>query len=271
MVTINGRRADAISVFDRGFAYGDGLFETALVLHGDAPLWAYHRARLRAGCARLGIAPDWSALEHDITALLAQAPRPGRAVLKVTVTRGVGGRGYRPPSAPVANRVVALLAAPAFDWTAAEDGVRLELAPEPLVTQPVLAGLKHLNRLEQVLAAMHAGGAERLLLDQAGHLVEATSSNLFMLLDGELVTPDLRRCGVAGVMRRLIIEQLAPGLGLITRIRDLPLDTLYRAEEVFVTNSLFGVRPVRAVGCHRKPIGSITRALQGALEVLYHA
>ncbi len=221
---------------DRGAAYGDGLFETVLVRDGRPRLWDEHLARLARGCHVLGLPLP---AEHRLAAPLAEAP-PGLAVLKLMLTRGSGGRGYRAPATPE----------PRLRWQLApftpavarwQEGVRVRHCALRLGIQPRLAGLKHLNRLENVLARAEWDDdevAEGLLCDSDGRLVEATAMNLFWRRAGLLETPRLDRCGVAGTLREALIERLE------VREVDILPEALEAAEAVWLGNSVQGVWPV---------------------------
>jgi len=223
------------------------LFETIAVVDGQPCLWDRHLARLHAGCARLGMPPP---PENQLVAeALSLSQGIDRAVLKLILTRGEGGRGYRPPRPAHPRRILRLTPWPDHPegWRSA--GVRVRYCQTRLGHQPLLAGLKHLNRLEQVLARSEwseTDVAEGLMLDIDGRVVEGTQTNLFALLDGRLVTPPLERCGVAGVVRRLVLES-ARALGL--RVVEEVLDParLATAEASFLTSSLVGIWPVREV------------------------
>lgn len=227
---------DAVPFDDRGFAYGDGLFETVLVRDGRPLLWEAHLARLAWGCERLAIpCPARASLD----ALPAQAG-PGLKVLKLVVTRGSGGRGYLPPESPE----------PRLRWRAVpfaprearwRDGVRVRLCELQLGHQPRLAGLKHLNRLENVLARQEwhdEAIAEGLLCDGEGRLVEATAMNLFWLRDGRLETPRLDQCGVAGTLRAALLH--AQPIDEVSR----GIDVLDEVQALWLGNSVQGVWPV---------------------------
>jgi 4-amino-4-deoxychorismate lyase len=255
-VSVDFRDAGVISAADRGFTYGDGLFETLRVVGGAAPLWARHAARLAAGCERLRMpGPDAEAVHAELMRLCAGLDD---AVVRITYSRGVGERGYAMPSAPRPTLVVA--ASPlALAPEASRDGIAVRLCDTRLAIQPALAGLKHLNRLEQVLARAEWSDttvAEGLLCDMDGTLVCATAANLFAVARGELVTPPVDRCGVAGVARA---EILASHHVSVSRIS---LSQLLDADEVFLTSAVRGILPVRAFGARRWQPGPITRALQ---------
>lgn len=242
---VDGVPAVGVPVTDRGLQYGDGLFETIAVVDGAPCLWDRHLARLRAGCARLAIPPPSEAqLLDDVRCLTADVDR---AVVKLIVTRGDAGRGYRPPAAPRPRRIAALTPWPGYpgDWTSA--GVRVRYCATRLGRQPQLAGLKHLNRLEQVLARAEwddPAVAEGLMLDLEGCVVEGTQANLFAWRDGRLLTPVLDQCGVAGVVRGLTLDA-ARDLGIEVVERSLIPEDLARADALFLTGSLAGLWPIR--------------------------
>jgi len=248
--------ADRVSVTDRGFTYGDGLFETLRVADGQVPLWPRHEARLRQGCARLRIPPP------DTDAILAEIGRLSRGladgVARVTLSRGEGARGYAPPASPRPTLVVTVaplaLQAPPYD-----DGMAVRLCDTRLATQPLLAGMKHLNRLEQVLARAEWDDptvGEGLMLDMEDNVVCATAANLFAVFAGQLVTPPVDACGVAGVARAEILA-----VRDVTQARMNPA-RLAEADEVFLTSAVRGILPVRVFATRSWQPGPVTRALQ---------
>ncbi|MEI7051234.1 aminodeoxychorismate lyase [Pseudomonas fluorescens] len=267
---VDGQPADALSLKDRGLAYGDGLFETIAVHGGQPVLLDRHLTRLAEGCSRLAIAGD---IERVRSELLAYAAAMGEGVLKLILTRGDGLRGYAPDPAAQGRRILQGSPPAAYPAVHGEQGVRLFPCVTRLSNQPLLAGLKHLNRLEQVLARAewHDGEhAEGLMLDQAGRVIEGVFSNLFLVRDGVLITPDLKRCGVAGVMRAEILFQ-AESLAIPIQITDISLEQLQWADEVFMCNSVYGVWPVRAYAALSWPVGPLTRKLQTIARALLDA
>lgn len=255
---VNGAPGHTLAALDRGLAYGDGLFETIRLVQGRSPLWPRHMQRLRDGAARLRLpAPDVLQLESEAAAV---SQGMEHAVVRITVTRGVGERGYAPPASPMPTRVVAAFDAPPMAGPAYRDGIRVRWCETRLAAQPRLAGIKHLNRLEQVLARAEWNDpeiAEGLLLDAAGRVVCATMANLFAVIDGMLVTPALERCGVAGVARAEVLATRPDA-----QVRDVRLDELLAASELFLTSSVRGILPVQAVGDKVFHPGPVTRALQ---------
>lgn len=267
MAIVNGEYTDTISCADRGLHYGDGLFETLAVHDGQPLCWSLHLERLRDGCSRLAIpAPDAQQLYRQALQSVQDLPL---GVLKIIVTRGSGGRGYRPPKDPVPSHILSVHAWPDYPATWAEQGIRARFCSVRLAVNPLLAGIKHLNRLEQVLARMEWDDpeiAEGIMLDAADHVIEGTATNLFACRTGVLYTPRLDGCGVAGVMRALVL-QAAATLGIPTREAPLERSAVVEADELFVCNSLAGIWPIIQLDerYYNSP-GSVTRRLQGFLR-----
>lgn len=237
---VGGRPGRAIDPRDRGLHYGDGLFETMRVVRRAVRLLDFHLERLQGGCERLMIdAPGATQLRREVERCAATRQS---GVLKLIVTRGVGERGYRPSGRERCTRIM-LLGPPPAAGVAAVPAVRLRICTTRLGTNPRLAGLKTLNRLEQVLARSEWSDAkvgEGLMLDHADHVVCGTMSNVFLRRGDLLMTPLLDRCGVAGVMRRWVLGE-AGALGLRTIERRVRLADLGMADEIFVTNAVRGV------------------------------
>jgi 4-amino-4-deoxychorismate lyase len=258
---VDGVASDALALTSRGLAYGDGLFETIAVNAGRALLRQRHLQRLADGCARLRLNADLPLVAAEID---AYAHLMGEGVLKLILARGDSQRGYAPnPHAP-ARRILQAGPSPAYPAGNAEQGVALFDCTTRLAEQPLLAGLKHLNRLEQVLARAEWSDpafAEGLMLDVSGRIIEGVYSNLFLVRDGELLTADLSRCGVAGTMRAELLAQ-AKALGITVRVMELWPQQLAEADEVFVCNSVYGVWPVLSHAALNWSAGPLTRKLQ---------
>lgn len=249
MVLVDGDDAGLVPASDRGLAYGDGLFETVALIDGVARHWDRHLARLSQGAKRLGMeAPEPACWAGDIDRLTL-THGSARAVLKLMLTRGSGGRGYAPPPDARPRRISQLLPWPQWPLSWATEGLRLSLCATRLAQNPVLAGLKHLNRLEQVLAArevvMH-GTDDGFMLSMDGRLIETTRANVFLVFGNQLVTPRLTDCGISGVMRDVLMDHL-PNAGLQLQEGDIELEDLARCDEIFLTNALIGVWPVAAI------------------------
>ena len=271
MITMmcNGQLVDNKQLLDRGLHYGDGLFETMAVRNGTLPLWDRHWRRFQQGCRRLHMTPpDKSLLETEIGSL---AQGHERAVMKLLFTRGEGERGYRIPDQARPNRYLFLSAWPEYDVDPADSKVRLHVCETRLGSNPVLAGIKHLNRLEQVLARSEWQDPqiqEGIMLDQRGNVIEGTMSNLFWVRGERIYTPELSHCGVAGIMRELVIEATQTRkLSLQTGL--WPLSEMMLAEEIFITNSLICVWPVRYINSKEYATGPITKRLQLHLSNLH--
>jgi 4-amino-4-deoxychorismate lyase len=245
-VWINGRRATLLDYRDRGLQYGDGIFETMRVQRRRVRLLDFHLERLHAGCERLKIAgPEPRRLRAELERI-ARGRNSG--VLKLIVTRGGGPRGYRPSGRERCTRIVSLFPQPRGGAQTAA-GVRVRVCATPLSTNPKLAGLKTLNRLDSVLARAEWHDAriwEGLMRDADGNWIGGTMSNLFLTRGLVLMTPLLDRCGTAGVMRRWVMS-MSRELRLRMVERRIGWDDLESAEEVFMTNALVGIQPVRSI------------------------
>ncbi|USE34369.1 aminodeoxychorismate lyase [Endozoicomonas sp. SCSIO W0465] len=260
-VWINGVPEGFLPVSDRGLAYGDGLFETVRVSSGKPTLADYHWRRLLRSCEQLGIVLDIERLLEEVDAFLFDN-QVGAAVLKVIITRGSGGRGYSPEDCLSPRRILSLHPLPSRSRDPGLHGARVKLCRMRL-GRSVLAGLKHLNRLEQVLASGEwRGGAydEGLLCDVEGNLIEGTMSNLFIVThDGGLVTPDLSFSGVAGVCRDFIIE-FARHRGIAVSEQRVSPDL--EGSEIFLCNSVNGVWPVIEYEGREWGVGSLTAQIR---------
>ena len=242
---VDGVEAGFLDPQDRGLHYGDGGFRTLRVADGIARWWDEQLAKLAADAARLDIpSPDAAIWQADLARL---GGRMADGVLKLLLTRGSGPRGYRPPAAPAPRRIVCY--DPTLPGTAngpqtwPGQGLTLRLCSLRLGAQPRLAGIKHLNRLENVLARAEWNSPEiheGLLLDEAGRLISGVMSNLFLWTGGRLLTPRLDRCGVAGVARGRLLR-LAAATGVPVQETELDLDDLLAADEVMLTNSVVGL------------------------------
>jgi 4-amino-4-deoxychorismate lyase len=267
---VDGQPADALALKNRGLAYGDGLFETIAVKAGRPVLLERHLQRLAGGCQRLAIIADLALVASEVDAFAAAM---GEGVLKLILTRGDSQRGYAADPVATARRILQASPAPQYPVAHGLEGVRLFPCVTRLSEQPLLAGLKHLNRLEQVLARAEWQGtefAEGLMLDMSGRIIEGVFSNLFLVKDGVLLTADLSRCGVAGVMRAELLARAAEA-GITVRVTELFLDDLRQADEVFVCNSVYGVWPIQAFTSLNWSPGPLTRKLQRIARALLDA
>lgn len=256
---INGESCASVALNERALAYGDGLFETIRYCNGRLLFEDLHLQRLARGCAHLQLDYDARALEREIELALQASVAPD-GILKIIISRGSGGRGYRPPR-QVASRILTLHPLPDHS-TPPEQGIKAFLCRQRLAVGGSLAGIKHLNRLEQVLAAGEWPDdrfSEGLMLDIDAYVTEGTRSNLFFVRNGRLHTPDLSRCGIDGIMRQVLLQRYGESAetGFYT------LTDLHMADEVFVSNSVIGVWPLLGLhadnDCIEWDIGPVAR------------
>ena len=259
---VNGDCREHIEISDRGFQYGDGLFETIAVTNGQPVFLDRHLDRLNAGCHRLDI-PFPGA---ELLALEARnlSQHSSKAVLKLIITRGSGGRGYRQPDAIQPTRVLSLYSFPDYPDTYKEQGITARFCDTRLGLNPGLAGIKHLNRLEQIMARAEWTNPdiqEGIMLDMNEHVIEGTMTNLFYVKNETLYTSSLMLAGVAGIIRGIIMA-MASEHGLSWIEHTFTKDELLSADEVFVCNSIVGIWPVKHIATTYFPVGVITRQLQ---------
>lgn len=263
---INGTPGNNISIHDRGLLYGDGVFRTLRMHEGKPQHWLRHYRKLHQDCAALNlVCPESELLSDELQHLSRELPY---AIAKIIITRGQGRRGYAPTPGTSPTRILSLTPAPDYPDHFCTQGIRLHICKLRLAHQPRLAGIKHLNRLENVLAAAEWSDsdiAEGVLLDIAGNVIEGTRSNLFMVRDGELLTPDLSLCGVAGVQRERVMEW-ATAQGLPCRVGQLGLEELLSANEIFLVNSVIGLWPVRELAGRIWHHHTIAKQVQDSLS-----
>jgi len=262
---VNGELSQRVSAADRGLHYGDGLFETIAVIDGQPRFWQGHMDRLAAGCERL----DLPVTPQAVLLREVQTVSAGRSncMVKILLSRGASNIGFRPKPVVEASRIVC-----SFPWPATEGqpeilGVTARICDLRLGIQPELAGINHLNRLEQVRAraewnddSIHEG----ILLDREDHVVSAIRSNIFLVCGGLILTPRLDRCGIRGVMRAAILAAFRERC----EQRRIGIDMLPEADEIFICNTLHGVYPVTRVDHWEYEIGPVTREVQGWLSEL---
>ena len=279
---VNGSHNLGLDALDRGLAYGDGVFETIALRQGQVQLWQGHCQRLTKGLLRLGLVPDAASAAALVSTLIAdvKAAYPGfeavDGVLKITLTRGVGGRGYAAPQVSQCTRIVTLAPWPSGREGLSTAGVNSRLCCHPWSVNAALAGLKHLNRLDQVMARnewqdpdIHEG----FMLDPEANIISGVMSNVFIEQQGCLLVPALDQCGIAGVMAQEV-RHIAEQAGINVKVGQINIAALLNADAVFMTNSLNGIWPVvnlRPSTCQTKthswPISDLTVTLQQSLAV----
>lgn len=268
MILINGESRNHVEISDRGFQYGDGLFETIEIRDKQAVFLGRHFERLESGCYRLHIPfPGVELLRREIDALCQHWPS-ARAVLKIMITRGSGGRGYRPPEPAHPTRVLSLHPYPDYPDSYSEQGIAARFCATRLGLNPVLAGIKHMNRLEQVIARTEWNDPdiqEGVMLDINDHIIEGTMTNLFYIKNKILYTAALTQTGVAGIMRGLIMKLAAD--------HDVPViehafgkDELLSADGALVCNSIIGIWPIKQIETTNFSIPPLTRNIQVWLQ-----
>lgn len=263
---VDGVPEQRLPVTDRGLSFGDGLFETLLVRDGRPCQWRRHWDRLDQGCRRLGLPPPREAVLTDEARELLRGVDSG--VLKVLVTRGVGGRGYAAPTDARPRRILLLFPAPDYPPEWQGRGVAVRICSTPATHNPALAGLKHLNRLDSVLARAEWSEteiAEGLMAGPEGDIVGGTMSNLFLWDGSRLLTPKVDRCGIAGTVRALTME-LAANRGIPCLEARLSLTDLLTGRGLFLTSSLLGVWPVRRLDRRAYDPGELPLQLIGAVR-----
>jgi 4-amino-4-deoxychorismate lyase len=246
LVLVNGISRDQIPVTDRGLHYGDGVFRTMRFTAGRIAWWSDHYAKLSGDAQALGLhCPEPGLLLSESTKVAQERD----CVVKVILTRGLGLRSYAPSGTFEPTRIVQGWPLPAYPASYATDGIKARWCSIKLGHQPRLAGVKHLNRLENVLARSEWTDpdiAEGLLLDQAGWVVSGVMSNILVVRGKTLFTPDLSLCGVAGVSRQRLMR-VAQQHGMTVRVNQMRPQDVYKADELGLCNSLIGVWRVRMI------------------------
>jgi 4-amino-4-deoxychorismate lyase len=272
LTLVNSQLQTQISVLDRGLAYGDGIFETMKVQNGEICLWQYHYERLIQGLQRLDIDLNANELLAHLKATLTHI-KSDSGVLKLVITRGEGSRGYGPSGTETATLVSQFSqidnAFEVRNQQYQQQGVHVHCCETVLAINPLIAGIKSLNQLSYVLASKERQALdleEGLLFSSDGHLIEATARNIFLVKDGALYTPCLEHCGVAGVMRRLIIERISLTCPLSVNEIAISKKELYAADEVFLSNSISHIWPVIQCSEQVWPRGAITESLQAGVD-----
>ncbi len=258
---VNGELVASISINDRGLNYGDGLFETIALVNHTPVFWQQHYQRLVKGGEVLGIGiPSENELRVNIQKLYENENIYDNYVVKIIITRGEGERGYRVQEDVSPNVVLQLSTYPAYKLEFWSSGVSLKLCDTQLAEQKLLAGIKHLNRLEQVLARREWGNEyqEGLMSDISANIIEGVMSNLFIVNEGVVITPLLSKAGVSGIMRGIILD-ICEEEGIPVRQDIVTLESLEKAQEIFLTNSLIGIWPVKNIEDNVYPMGNITK------------
>ena len=250
MFLINGIPQETLPASDRAIQFGDGCFTTARIAAGQVCLLDAHLQRLQMACEKLLIPfVAWAELQREMVEL---ARGNERGVLKVIISRGSGGRGYSAAGCLHPVRILSVSAYPAHYDRWREEGIALALSPVRLGRNPQLAGIKHLNRLEQVLIRSHleqTDADEALVLDSEGFVTECCAANLFWRQGKDVFTPRLDQAGVNGLMRQFCLQQLAHSGFRVVEVQAAET-ALNDVDEIVVCNALMPVVPVRQYGSH---------------------
>lgn len=238
---VNGIEQNQIHIENRGLAYGDGLFTTAKIINGKIQYLSSHVQRLVLGCEKLVLfAPN----KVELTEQLIQVAKPYKlAVLKVIITASNGGRGYARSIDPKSDIIIMVHDYPKHYEALAIKGITLGNSKQQIGINPMLSGLKHLNRLEQVLLRQELVNTKEddlVVTNINDEVIEATSANLFFWLNDKLCTPDVTNSGVNGLMRQTILQQYPD-----TLIKKVTLAELANSPAMFICNSVMGIMPVK--------------------------
>lgn len=258
---INGIETTQIAATDRGLAYGDGLFSTIKIEFGVPQLWDYHLKRLQLGANKLFFpAIDWQLLGEEVVSLAKTLEQQSNAIIKVIVTRGSGGRGYSASGCDSPQRILSVHAFPEHYQQWQVEGIKVIQCQQTLSLNPQLAGLKTLNRLEQVLIKHELeshNALEGIVCDNNGDVIEACSANVFIYLDKQWLTPKLNNAGVAGVKRQQLLDLAKQSdIEIIEAI--IKPEHFVAAEAACLTNALMGIVPITQYQSYCYPADSFS-------------
>ena len=245
---INGVTSEFIDVTDRGLSYGDGLFETLLYKDGMCQCWDMHLIRMKAGADKLNIAFPGAPCFLDDVSRLVKSAKSQNLIIKLMLTRGPDDRGYGVKEKSSPNRITSIH--PYHAIAELTRGIKAIICKQTVSTNSGLAGIKHLNRLENVIARNEWRDEyhEGIMLDDDNNVIEGTMSNLFIIKENQLFTPDLSRSGVSGIMRQNILN-IANKENMSVTVKPLSLDELFDADACFVSNSIIGIWPILSLDC----------------------
>jgi len=266
-VWVNGKQDCLVDPLERGLAYGDGLFATMRFSDGEVLFLRPHLLRLTQGAKRLGF--DWCASDALIAQIKHLAMTHGDGCIKLLLGRGVGGRGYAAPANATITEILSIHAIPSHysQWQSA--GISLKSSDVKLAHQPLLAGIKHLNRLEQVLIKsknLPSGFEDWLVMDQQCNVIESSMANLFLVDGNKVITPSISLAGVAGVMRELVIYALIER-GFDLHINEVSYQQLSQFDHGFITNSLFGLVDINRIDDFTYERSPFTASIRDSLQL----
>ena len=272
MFQINGKLTNKISVEDRAVQYGDGVFETIAAKDRSLAFWKEHYQRLNKGCKILKIkCPSEPFLKKEINKFIKKTIHiryGSRQVLKIIISRGIGGRGYNPPRNSKPTRILGIYNWPSWPGTNSIKGIRMDVCRTRISAQPFLSQIKHLNRLEQIIARsewQNKSISESIMLDLNGNVIEGTMSNIFGVKKNIFYTPNIKFAGVEGIMRGVILKLLKRNKEKYV-IKEITLKELLKFDEVFVCNSIFGIWPVIKISKKKFSYGEKTNKIKRLLS-----
>ena len=260
VVLINGVEQDKISVFNRNMQYGDGLFETCVARDNQILFWPRHYSRLEIGCVKLNINKiDEGLWLSDIKKAFELSSKKN-CIVKLILSRGdsLRGYGYKDDIEPVRVVIVSEMYQPLFNKE-----FSLEYATSGYHSNPQLAGIKHCNRLEQILARSNLSSNEAIMLDEKENIISVTQGNIYYIFGNKLLTPKLDCCGVVGSRRSLILE-LAMSLKMEALESNISINQAQKADEVFISNSVIGIQPVHSIESYKLGKNPLTEKIQKA-------
>lgn len=249
VIFVNGQAQKTVSALDRGLLYGDSLYETVAVMDGKELMLDAHIERLKEGVSLLGFSINIDVLYQDFESMLEQCQSRGKFVVRITLTRGEQSRGYQPIEGQAITRILSLHEWPNYPTDLYDRGMSIGHSHVKYAQQPLLAGIKHGNRLEQVLAAqsVQSGFDDVLMLDTQNNVISTSKGNIFIQLSNEWLTPDLVRCGINGIVRSQLIEYF-DNAGIRCKVADISFDELNDRKEnitaALCCNSIMGVMPI---------------------------
>ncbi len=267
---VNGVETNALPISDRGFQYGDGVWETLAIRGGQVKQLLPHLQRLKKGLHTLGITTvDYTLLKTEVLAL---ASKKQVGIIKIIISRGSGGRGFYYDQTIQPRRIISLHEMPDYPSSYYQQGIHLTACATRLPHNPKLAGFKRLGCIEQVLARaeFQRDYQEGLIRDYDDHIIEGTMSNLYLITEKDtIITPDLRMCGVAGIARSCILNELN-AMGVDVKITHIIESDLQNAKGLFMSNSIIKLWPVKEyhgnAASKRYSIPPLFRALERKLN-----
>ncbi len=262
VVLINGEEQSKVSIFNRNMQYGDGLFETCIAKDNRILFWPNHFKRLNKGCEKLNIKKiEESYWMSDLKKAFALSEH-NNCIVKLILSRGDSSRGYGYKDDIVPARVVIISE---IKKTVANNSFSLEYSDSGYHSNPQLAGIKHCNRLEQILARSNLSSDEGIMLDENENVISVTQGNIYLIIGNILLTPKLDKCGIVGTRRSLILE-LAKSLNIEVKEEVISADKLKQADEVFISNSVIGIQSVKSIESDSLGDNPLTEEIKAAFK-----